>query len=210
MEKAKRIITTLLQSNRERVRIAIQKDGKLNLLSWAALKSCVEAAGGELPERAGNDRRSVLKIKGLSREREVILLRNTDIPKYVENGAAQAAIIGEDQVLEQGAQVTISARLGEAKCTLQAMVKKNSTIQKMEDLDGKTVATSLPNITKTFLNDSGIRSATIKEFKGVEDAVDTDQCQAGFDIVETGESMRVRELRSIGVVKNFEALLITN
>ncbi len=207
MEQATQIITSLIRNRRERLRFAIQKDGRLFSLAWGILTACVEASGGVMPERASGDRRAVIPIPTLMNV-DIILLRNAEIPSYVEDGTAQAAIVGEDQILEQNSRVTIAARLGEARCSLQLMTSETSSVRSAQDLRGKRVATSFPCLTKIFLSKNKIVPKEIAERKSIEAAVASGY-DAGFDIVDTGESMRANKLRSIAIIQNFEALLIT-
>jgi ATP phosphoribosyltransferase len=208
MEQATKIITSLIRNRRERLRFAIQKDGRLFALAWGILTACVEACSGTMPERKPGDRRAVIRVDSMPKV-EIILLRNAEIPQYVENGSAEAAVVGEDQVLEQESRVTTAARLGEARCSLQLMTSDASSIRSAQDLRGKKVATSFPVLTKKFLAELGISPKEVTQKKSVEAAIASGGFDAGFDLVDSGESMRANNLRSVAVIKNFEAILIT-
>lgn len=198
----------MVRERRGRLRIAIQKDGRLYSLSWGILKACIESCGAKMPEREANDRRATIpveKLPGVS----FVFLRNTELPSYVAKRVADVAIAGEDQVIEQSAEVTIRARLGEARTKLQIMVPGTSPIRAIADISGKRVASPLTNITNRFLKEKGVRPASIEYSKTVEAALQTEDADVGFDLVQTGASMRINNLRSIADVKSFEAILIT-
>lgn len=208
MERAKQTLITMLRERKGRLRIAIQKDGRLFSLSWGILKACIESCGGTMPERETGDRRATIPVETLPGV-SFVFLRNTEIPSYVAKGVADVGVAGEDQVLEQSAAVTVQARLGEARTTLQVMVAASSPITSLNDIQGKRVASPLTNITRRFLNAKGIHPAAIEYSKTVEAALVTEDADVGFDLVQTGTSMRINNLRSIANVQNFEALLIT-
>ena len=83
-------------------------------------------------------------------------LRNSDIPKYLEDGVADIAIIGENTLEEKLVDVELLDKLGFSKCRLSIAVPKSSDYQSVKDLEGKKIATSYPNTLKKYLRKCGV------------------------------------------------------
>jgi len=99
---------------------------------------------------------------------EIIFLRDDDIPNYINNNLIDFGIIGND-VIEENSNITkIVRKLGFSKCSLVMASPINSRIKKVNDLQGKKIATSYPNILNKFLNDNNITSTIIEVSGSVE------------------------------------------
>ncbi|PVH26727.1 ATP phosphoribosyltransferase [Sphingobacterium corticibacter] len=181
------------------LKIAIQKSGRLNEKSVQLLKNC----GLDFE----NYKSSLITIVS-NFNLEILFLRDDDIPDYVEQGIADLGIVGENVIDESLAKVDYLQRLGFGKCTLKLAVPKDSNFNDIKDLDGKSIATSYPNILGKFLKDKQI-SAEIHPISGsVEIAPGLGLSEAICDIVSTGGTLKNNGLKPFADVSTSEAILI--
>ena len=139
---------------------------------------------------------------------EILFLRDDDIPGYVEQGIADLGIVGENVIDETQSNVTYLQRLGFVKCTLKLGIPKDSPIERLEDLNGKSIATSYPNILTEFLKEYKI-DAQIRTISGsVEIAPGLGLSDAICDIVSTGGTLKSNGLKPFIDVRSSEAILI--
>ncbi|RZM23375.1 MAG: ATP phosphoribosyltransferase, partial [Pedobacter sp.] len=128
----------------------------------------------------------------------------------VQDGIADLGIVGENVITETKAGVEYLQRLGFGKCTLKIAVQTGSEIQKLEDLNGKAIATSYPVILEKFLTEKGIKS-DIRTISGsVEIGPGLGLSDAIFDIVSTGGTLKSNGLKPFADVMQSEAVLIGN
>src|SRR5215831_17529670 len=126
-----------------KLRIAIQKSGRLYDESVSLLKEC------------GIDLRNVkdrLKTESDNFPLEVFFLRDDDIPQYVEDGIADIGIVGENILAERDGEVKIVEKLGFGKCRLSIAVPKSEQYGSLSSLRSKRVATSYPSVLRRFLD----------------------------------------------------------
>ena len=184
-------------------RIAIQKKGRLKDDSLNYLANC----GIEFDLQA-NDLLTISKCKRI----ELVLVRSGDIPTYVEFGAVDYAILGENVLEEKYATATskpnLLKKLGFAKCRLVLAVPENSKIKNIEQLDHERIATSYGITLKKFLNKQQINAAIINIGGSVEACPKLGLSDAIFDITETGNSLRASKLVEIAEVMQSQAVLI--
>ena len=182
----------------EKLRIAIQKSGRLSEKSLALLKEC-----GVRVNSHGK-----LKAEATNFPLEVLFLRDDDISQYVEEGVADAGILGENTVIEKDKKVDTVRKLGFAKCRLSLAVSKEVNYSGIEWFDGKKVATSYPKILSDFFSQKGI-SSTIEEISGsVEIAPGIGLADGICDIVSTGSTLLANGLKEVEHVLKSEAVLI--
>lgn len=125
-----------------KLKIAIQKSGRLYEDSTALLKEC------------GIDLRNVkdrLKTESDNFPLEVFFLRDDDIPQYVEDGVADIGIVGENVLLEKNKKVSTIEKLGFGKCRLSIAIPRNQEYGGAERLEGKRIATSYPFLVSQYL-----------------------------------------------------------
>ena len=181
------------------LKIAIQKSGRLNEKSVQLLKNC-----GLVFENYKSSLITTVSNFNL----EILFLRDDDIPGYVAQGIADLGIVGENVIDETQAQVTYLQRLGFGKCTLKIAIPRDSTINELKDLNGKSIATSYPVILQNFLSEYKI-NASIQEISGsVEIAPGLGLSDAICDIVSTGGTLKSNGLKPFADVRNSEAILI--
>lgn len=181
------------------LKIAIQKSGRLNEKSVQLLKNC----GLDF-----ENYKSSLITTVNNFNLEILFLRDDDIPGYVAQGIADLGIVGENVIDESLEKVTYLQRLGFGRCTLKIAIPKDSSIRGLQDLQGKAIATSYPNILQAFLDENNLQ-ADIREISGsVEIAPGLGLSDAICDIVSTGGTLKSNGLKPFADVSRSEAILI--
>lgn len=184
-----------------KLKIAIQKSGRLSEKSLGLLKECgISLTNG--------DRR--LKTEAKNFPIEVLFLRDDDIPQYVEQGVADIGIIGENEVWEQDKDVLVIEKLGFANCKLSLAIPKDEEYPGLFYFSNKRIATSYPNILSSFFVERNISVEVEKIGGSVEIATSVGLADAIFDIVSTGSTLLMNGLKEVEVVTKSEAVLISN
>ena len=181
-----------------KLRIAIQKSGRLNQDSLQILKDCGISIDN------GKDQ---LKASATNFPIEVFYLRNGDIPQYLRDGVVDIAIIGENVLIEKGNDLEFVERLGFSKCKVSIAVPKESKVNSLKDLNGKRIATSYPKTVQKFLEKQNIE-AQIHIINGsVEIAPNIGLADGICDIVSSGSTLFKNGLKEIEVLLKSEAVL---
>lgn len=184
-----------------KLKIAVQKSGRLHDDSMKILKEIGISVDN------GKDQ---LKASARNFPLEVFYLRNGDIPQYLRDGVVDAAIIGENVLIEKGGDLTIIERLGFSKCKVSIAVPKSSSVSNLKELAGKRIATSYPNTVNQFLEKEGV-TADIHIINGsVEIAPNIGLADGICDIVSSGSTLFKNGLKEIEVLLNSEAVLATS
>ena len=181
-----------------KLKIAVQKSGRLNQDSLKLLKDC------GLKIDNGKDQ---LKVTVPNFPVEILFLRNSDIPQYLEDGVANVAIIGENVLIEKGKDVSIVEKLGFAKCRVSLAVPKSISEDDLSYFNHKKIATSYPNTLKSYLNAKGINSEIHMISGSVEIAPNIGLADGICDIVSSGSTLFKNGLREMQVILNSEAVL---
>ena len=185
----------------EKLKIAIQKGGRLSEKAIELLKNC----GFDL-NLGHNKLRATVPNSNI----EILFLRDDDIPKYVENGVAQFGVVGENVFLEDKREVNVVSKLGFGKCRLSLAIPRSEKYTDASFFEGKRIATSYANILSKFLDEKGIK-ASIHDISGsVEIAPGIGLADAVFDIVSTGSTLAMNGLKEVETVIKSEAVLIAN
>ena len=181
-----------------KIRIAIQKSGRLNEESLQILKDCGISIDN------GKDQ---LKASSRNFPMEVFYLRNGDIPQYLRDGVVDIAIIGENVLVEKGEDISIAEKLGFSKCKVSLAVPKSFKFNSIKDFEGKRIATSYPNTVINYLKDKGI-TADLHIISGsVEIAPNIGLADAICDIVSSGSTLFKNNLKEVEVMLTSEAVL---
>ena len=180
------------------IRIAIQKSGRLNEDSLKILKECGISIDN------GKDQ---LKASARNFPIEVFYLRNGDIPQYLRDGVVDAAIIGENVLIEKGNDISFIEKLGFSKCRVSIAVPKAMKYQKLSDLEGKQIATSYPNTVNEFLKKNGVNAGLHIINGSVEIAPNIGLADAIVDIVSSGSTLFKNNLKETEIILRSEAVL---
>jgi len=125
----------------------------------------------------------------------VLYARAADIPEYVADGAADIGITGLDQVEEHASGDLVELLdLGFGQCKLVLAAPEDGDVQGVGDLEGGTVATEFPTITREFFDEQGV-DVTITEVSGATELTPhVDIADAIVDITSTGTTLRMNRL----------------
>jgi ATP phosphoribosyltransferase len=184
-----------------RLKVAIQKTGRLSEDSLQLLKEC-----GISLESSSNS----LIVPSRNFPVDVLYLRNSDIPQYLLDGVADIAIIGENTLIEAEMGIKSELKLGFSKCRVSIALPKSVAYNSLSDLNGKKLASSYPNTVKAFLRKNNI-DADIHEISGsVEIAPNLGLADAICDIVSSGSTLFTNGLKEVEVLFSSEACLATS
>lgn len=181
--------------------IAIQKSGRLHDETLALLKD----AGLKV-----DNSKDQLKASARGMDATFYFLRNSDIPKYLEDGVADIAVIGENTLQEKDVSVDVIEKLGFSKCRLSIAVPKGSSYNNLSDLDGKKIATSYPHTLQKFLDSNDV-GAKIHVISGsVEIAPNIGLADAICDLVSSGSTLFKNGLIEKDIILQSQAVLAAN
>lgn len=183
-----------------KLRIAVQKSGRLREESLKLLKECGISIDN------GKDQ---LKASAFNFPMEVLYLRNSDIPQYVNDGIADIAIIGENTVIEKQKNIDTKLKLGFSKCRLSMAIPKNVEYNDISFFNGRKIATSYPNSLKMFLDENNI-NADIHEISGsVEIAPNIGLADGICDLVSSGSTLFKNGLKEVYTFLKSEACIVS-
>ncbi len=143
------------------------------------------------------------------------LVRSQEMGPYVANGTLDIGLTGQDWVQETGADVVTVADLVYSKasdqpCRWVLVVKNDSPIQSVEDLDGKVVSTELVRFTRRYLEDRGVNADVQFSWGATEAKVVEGLADAAVEITETGSTIRAHGLRIVCDLLHTHTVLIAN
>jgi ATP phosphoribosyltransferase len=186
----------------ERIRVALPNKGRLSEKAMALL----EQAGLKAAFRGD---RALVADLGL--DFQALFVRAADIPEYVADGAAEVGITGADLVAESGRDVAEVLDLGFGVCRLVVAVREDASVRSAAELPaGTRVATTFPRIARRYFESLGtgieiapVTGATeIAPHLGVADAI--------VDLVSTGSTLRMNNLREVDTILTSTARLVAN
>lgn len=181
-----------------KIRIAIQKSGRLNEDSLRVLKDCGISIDN------GKDQ---LKASSRNFPMDVFYLRNGDIPQYLKDGVVDIAIIGENVLIEKGEDIAIVEKLGFSKCKVSLAIPKSTAYNSIKDFEGKRIATSYPNTVRSYLEERGVKADLHIINGSVEIAPNIGLADAICDIVSSGSTLFKNNLKEVEVMLKSEAVL---
>lgn len=167
------------------LRIGIQKSGRLTEKTIKLL----EDIGLKF-----DNYKSSLMVKCLNMDIELLLIRDDDIPEYVQDGVCDLGFVGANVTQERRANVTVIRDLEYGMCRLSLAAPKNGSIKQPQDFDGKRIATSYPNLTKDFFDKLGLTVHIVEISGAVEIAPTLNVSDAICDLVSTGSTLRANGL----------------
>jgi ATP phosphoribosyltransferase len=184
-----------------KLRLAIQKSGRLSEDSIKMLKDC----GIDL--RHVKDR---LKTTAENFPIEIFFLRDDDIPQYVSDGVADIGIVGENVLYEKQKKIETVEKLGFGKCRLAVAIQKGEEYSGPAALAGKKIATSYPVLVQQFLTQNNV-DAEIHEISGsVEIAPGIGLADAVCDLVSSGSTLFMNGLKEVETILQSQAVLVKN
>lgn len=190
-----------------RLKIALQKKGRLADDSYALLKKC----GLRFAIRGGG---LLARVKNMPID--LLLVRDDDIPSFVASGAADIGIVGENVLVEEqlsaltALDAAITMRLGFSRCKLCLASSDASKITQPKALEGTTIATTYPGVLGKYLSENNI-DATMVEMKGaVELAPSIGIAQSICDLVSSGATLEANGLTAFETILESEAVLISS
>lgn len=192
---------------RDRLRIAIQKSGRLGEPSRALLKSC------GLDWRESRDR---LFCYGESLPIDLLLVRDDDIPGLLADGVCDLGIVGRNVLAEQTAERALAGlpqvareirALGFGGCRLDLAVPDAWDWQGPEQLRGSRIATSYPQLVRQWLDGQGIEADVVFLSGSVEIAPRLGQADLICDLVSSGATLAANRLVPAVTLLESEAVL---
>ena len=182
-----------------KLKIAIQKNGRLNQQTIQLLTSCGLAIDN------GKDQ---LKVTVSNFPAELLFLRNSDIPQYLEDGTADIGIVGENLLVEKQKKVQVVKKLGFSICRVSLAVPKEVPSNDLSYFNNKKIATSYPVTLQQFLDKNKIRADLHTISGSVEIALNIGLADGICDIVSSGSTLFKNGLRETQVILKSEAVLV--
>jgi len=189
----------------ERLRIALQKKGRLADDSFALLKKC----GLRFAIRGGG---LLARVKNMPVD--LLLVRDDDISSFVADGAADIGIVGENVLVEEQLiaktklDAEITMRLGFSRCKLCLAASDVSGITQSSDLAGTRIATTYPGVLGQFLTEQGIDAKSVEMKGAVELAPSIGIAESICDLVSSGATLEANGLTAFETILESEAVLI--
>ncbi|CAE6904777.1 ATP phosphoribosyltransferase [Vibrio alginolyticus] len=192
----------------QRLRIAIQKKGRLSKESQALLKQC-GVKFNLMGER--------LVVHSENMPIDLLLVRDDDIPGLVMDGVVDLGFIGENELeevrLDRKAQGEPSEfvqlrRLDFGGCRLSIAIDKDEEYNGPQDLAGKRIATTYPHLLKAYMDQAGVAFSTCMLTGSVEVAPRAGLADAIADLVSTGATLEANGLKEAEIIFKSKATLI--
>lgn len=181
------------------LRIAIQKSGRLTDKTINLL----HGIGIEFDNYKRN-----LMVKTRNFDVELLLLRDDDIPEYVQDGICDLGFVGANEVFEKDADVTVLRGLNYGRCRLSIAAPKNGGLTQASDFEGKTIATSYPFLTNKFFKEQGVSVDLVEISGAVEITPQLEVADAISDLVSTGGTLVANGLKELFTILESETKLI--
>lgn len=192
----------------KKLRIAMQKSGRLSQDTQTLLTNC----GLKINLR---EQRLIAHVENM--DIDLLRVRDDDIPGLVMDGVCDLGIVGENVLEEVSLQrqldnenydYTVLTRLDFGGCRLSIAVPQEENYQSVQDLDGRTIATTYPRLLARYLKQNGV-SCRIVNLKGsVEVAPRAGLADAICDLVSTGATLEANGLKEVEVIYRSKAVLI--
>ncbi len=138
---------------------------------------------------------------------QLVIIRATDVPTFVEYGAADLGIAGKDVLLEHGAEALYEPLdLGISRCRLMTAIPKNAP----EIQNRVRVATKYVNIAQRYFAKKGIQAEIIKLYGSMELAPLVGLADCIVDLVDTGNTLKANGLEARDLIMHISSRLIVN
>ena len=168
----------------------------------------MEKAGYDVTAAREKSRKLILEDQAAGLR--FILAKPSDVPTYVEYGAADIGVVGKDTLLEEGRQLYEVLDLGLGRCRM-CVAGPASLKDKLDEIPNKRVGTKYPNITRNYFEGVKKESVEIIKLNGsVELAPLTGLAEVIVDIVESGRTLYENGLDVLETVADISARLVVN
>jgi len=192
---------------------------KNKVLKFGLPKGSLQEATFKMFRKAGfniglpNERSYFPSINDI--EIKPILLRAQEMSRYVQDGALDCGITGNDWILENGSSVVRVTDLAYAKQSLNKVrwvlaVPMDSGIKKIQDLEGKRIASELVNVTKNYFKKNKVKVEVEFSWGATEVKVSAGLVDAIVELTETGSSLRANKLVEIATLCESTTQFIAN
>ncbi len=143
------------------------------------------------------------------------LVRSQEMGYYITNGVLDAGLTGQDWLVETNSEVAVVADLvysktSDQKCRWVLVVKNNSEIKSVEDLEGKRISTELVNFTKQYLEHRNINAIVEFSWGATEAKVVEGLADAAVEITETGSTIKAHGLRIVCDLLETHTVFVAN
>lgn len=186
---------------KNRLKIAIQKNGRLSNESLLILKKC----GIEF-----SDSSNKLFIKSTNMLIDLLMVRDDDIPRLVSQNIADLGIVGENVVFEKqlsdtSLKLKTTLKLGFSRCRLSFAKPKKMNL---DNINNKKIATSYPSIVKNYLEKKDINAEIIEIHGSVELTPFVEISDIIADLVSTGSTLESNNLTELDSIMDSQAILV--
>ena len=195
-------------STEKRLKIAIQKSGRLAEMSLQLLVKC-----GIILTKS----RDQLLCRAQNFPMDIFLVRDDDIPAFLTADVCQLGILGQNVLLEKQAQINgVSSSLeqllliGHGKCRLSIAVPHGFNYESIASLNGKVIATSYKGLLGQYLATHNIKADIVTMEGAVEVAPRTHLADVICDLVSTGSTLISNGLVEKEVILESQAVVVTN
>lgn len=192
---------------RDRLRVAVQKSGRLSEHSQDLLARC------GLKFRQSRDK---LFCFGESLAIDLLLVRDDDIPGLIADGVCDLGIVGRNVLAEQQAVVAANGEsvpfgevlpLGFGRCRLSIALPQELDYAGPATLGGLRIATTYPALTRQWLAAAGVDAKVVVLSGSVEIAPKLGTADAICDLVSSGATLQANQLREVASILDSEAVL---
>lgn len=169
----------------------------------------LENMGISCPEMKGESRKLIYDLP--DKKMRFMVVRATDVPTYVEYGAADLGVVGKDVIMEQGRQVyePLDLKIGYCRMVV-AEPKELSEKDNPSEWTYVRIATKFPNITSSYFSKKGVQVELIKLYGSIELAPLVGLSERIVDLVSTGETMLQNGLVEVEEIMEITSRLIVN
>jgi ATP phosphoribosyltransferase len=192
-------------SARDRLRIAVQKSGRLSDSSQELLAKC------GLKFRTSRDK---LFCYGESMPIDLLLVRDDDIPGMISQGVCELGFVGQnvarEQAIDAGAQAGFQElrELGFGQCRLSIAIPNDQEFSSAKMLQGQRIATSYPALLGQYLSENQVEAKIVVLSGSVEIAPKLGTADSICDLVSSGATLVANQLKEAAVILQSQAVLI--
>ncbi len=187
------------RNGRDHLRLALPNKGRL-----------AEPAVQLLQDAGVDVELSARRLSAVARnmELELLFVRTDDVAEYVRDGLVDLGLTGRDLVAERADSLEPILDLGFGACSLVLAVPSGGSVEAVEQLAGRRIATTFPRLTRDFLERTGVEAQVIEVTGAVEVTPQLGVADAVVDLGASGSTLRVNGLKPIATLLESEAILV--